>query len=107
MRTQRHDRCRRHAPVSWRQGFAMKKMVRGWLAVVLIGAVVVGGDHLLSGRGEQNGRGISAEAPVPVLAAAARVADVPVYLVGVGTVRALNLVTVRTQVSGTLVNIAF
>jgi len=85
----------------------MKKMVRGLLAVVLIGAVVVGVDHLLSGRGEQKGRGISAEAPVLVLAAAARVADVPVYLVGVGTVRALNLVTVRTQVSGTLVNIAF
>ena len=85
----------------------MKKMVRGLLAVVLIGAVVVGVDHLLSGRGEQKGRGFSAEAPVPVLAAAARVADVPVYLVGVGTVRALNLVTVRTQVSGTLVRIAF
>jgi membrane fusion protein, multidrug efflux system len=85
----------------------MKKMVRGLLAVVLIGAVVVGVDHLLSGRGEQKGRGLSAEASVPVLAAAARVADVPVYLVGVGTVRALNLVTVRTQVSGTLVRIAF
>lgn len=85
----------------------MKKMVRGLLAVVLIGALVVGVDHLLSGHGEQKGRGISAEAPVPVLAAAARVADVPVYLVGVGTVRALNLVTVRTQVSGTLVRIAF
>src|SRR5260370_17164462 len=85
----------------------MKKMVRGLLAVVLIGAVVVGVDHLLSGRGEQKGSGISTEAPVPVLAAAARVSDVPVYVVGVGTVRALNLVTVRTQVSGTLVRIAF
>jgi len=31
----------------------------------------------------------------------------PVYLVGVGTVRALNLVTVRTQVSGMLIRIAF
>jgi membrane fusion protein, multidrug efflux system len=89
----------------------MKKLSRGLLAVLLVGAVVVGADHVLSGRGEQlkgtRGRGINADAPVPVLAGEARVADVPVYLVGVGTVRALNLVTVRTQVSGTLIRIAF
>jgi multidrug efflux system membrane fusion protein len=86
----------------------MKKMFRGLLAVLLIGAVVVGVNQLLSGR-ELKGTsgGVNADAPVPVLAAEARVADVPVYLVGVGTVRALNLVTVRTQVSGTLIRIAF
>ncbi len=89
----------------------MKKMFRGLLAVLLVGAVLVGAKLLLPGRGEQlkgaGGGGINADAPVPVLAAEARVADVPVYLVGVGTVRALNLVTVRTQVSGTLIRIAF
>src|SRR5258708_19110655 len=101
----------RHAPVSRTRGFAMKKMFRGLLAVLLVGAVLVGAKLLLPGRGEQlkgaGGGGINADAPVPVLAAEARVADVPVYLVGVGTVRALNLVTVRTQVSGTLIRIAF
>ena len=45
--------------------------------------------------------------PVPTLAAAARTADVPVYLDGVGTVRALNTVTVRSQVDGKLMRINF
>lgn len=45
--------------------------------------------------------------PVPVLVAAARVADVPVYLDGVGTAKALNTVTVRSQVDGRIVDIYF
>jgi membrane fusion protein, multidrug efflux system len=45
--------------------------------------------------------------PVPVLATTARAADMPVYLDGVGTVRALNTVTVRSQVDGKLINISF
>ncbi|HEY0329787.1 MAG TPA: efflux RND transporter periplasmic adaptor subunit [Rhodopseudomonas sp.] len=44
---------------------------------------------------------------VPVLAATPRVQDVPVYLDGVGSVRALNNVTVRAQVDGKLVSINF
>jgi multidrug efflux system membrane fusion protein len=44
---------------------------------------------------------------VPVLAIDARVADVPVYLDGVGTARALNTVTVRPQVDGKLIAISF
>jgi membrane fusion protein, multidrug efflux system len=45
--------------------------------------------------------------PVPVLAATPRVQDVPVYLDGVGSVRALNTVTVRAQVDGKLVAVNF
>ena len=44
---------------------------------------------------------------VPVLAVAARLADVPVYLDGVGTAKALNTVLVRSQVDGKLMKIAF
>jgi multidrug efflux system membrane fusion protein len=44
---------------------------------------------------------------VPVLAIPARLADVPVYLDGVGTAKALNTVTVRSQVDGKLMKIAF
>jgi len=44
---------------------------------------------------------------VPVLATDARTADVPVYLDGVGTARALNTVTVRSQVDGKIINISF
>lgn len=44
---------------------------------------------------------------VPVLAATPRIQDVPVYLDGVGTVRALNTVTVRSQVDGKLIAVNF
>jgi multidrug efflux system membrane fusion protein len=44
---------------------------------------------------------------VPILATPARLADVPVYLDGVGTAKALNTVTVRSQVDGKLMKIDF
>jgi len=52
-------------------------------------------------------RGFQTDGPVPVIAAAARRADVPVYLDGVGTTKALNTVTVRPQVDGKLISVAF
>ncbi|MBR0967890.1 efflux RND transporter periplasmic adaptor subunit [Bradyrhizobium diazoefficiens] len=45
--------------------------------------------------------------PVPVLAATPRIQDVPVYLDGVGAIRALNTVTVRSQVDGKLIAVKF
>jgi multidrug efflux system membrane fusion protein len=60
---------------------------------------------------QQKGKGFRrAGAPdetVPVRAAAAKLADVPVYLDGVGTARALKTVLVRPQVDGKLLNISF
>src|ERR1700710_526668 len=44
---------------------------------------------------------------VPVLAATPRIQDVPVYLDAVGSVRALNNVTVRSQVDGKLIAVNF
>jgi len=44
---------------------------------------------------------------VPVLAATPRIQDMPVYLDGVGSVRALNTVTVRSQVDGKLIAVNF
>jgi multidrug efflux system membrane fusion protein len=58
------------------------------------------------GGAKRKGGGQSTD-PVPVLAIGARTADVPVYLDGVGTARALNTVTVRAQVDGKLLNISF
>lgn len=46
-------------------------------------------------------------APVPVLVAQAKRADVPVYLDAVGTVQAENTVTVRPQVDGKLLSVTF
>jgi multidrug efflux system membrane fusion protein len=47
------------------------------------------------------------DGPVPVIAAQSRRADMPVYLDGVGTVKALNTVTVRSQVDGKLLSVNY
>jgi membrane fusion protein, multidrug efflux system len=52
-------------------------------------------------------RGGPATDPVPVLVTAARTTDVPVNLDGVGTAKALNTVTVRSQVDGKIMEILF
>ena len=57
-------------------------------------------------KGGQRGATASSD-PVPVLAIPAKLADVPVYLDGVGTAKALNTVTVRSQVDGKLIKISF
>ncbi|MDE1990987.1 MAG: efflux RND transporter periplasmic adaptor subunit [Rhizobiaceae bacterium] len=63
------------------------------------------------GQGQGGGRrrgGLSQFAgPIPVLAADAKSSDVPVYIDGVGSVKALNTVTVRAQVNGKVVEIDF
>src|SRR3954452_23974174 len=55
-------------------------------------------------RGGAAGRG---GPPISVLAAAAKGADVPVYIDAIGTVRALNTVTVNAQVDGQITEINF
>jgi len=59
------------------------------------------------GKGKRGGPAATPGEAVPVLAVAAKVADVPVYLDGVGTARALNTVTVRPQVDGKLISLSF
>jgi membrane fusion protein, multidrug efflux system len=49
----------------------------------------------------------AASGPVPVLAASAARADVPVYLNAVGTTKPLNTVTVSPQVDGKLLSVNF
>jgi membrane fusion protein, multidrug efflux system len=59
---------------------------------------------LQQNNGAKNG---PPDLPVPVLAATPRIQDVPVYLDGVGAVRALNNVLVRSQVDGKLIKVNF
>jgi membrane fusion protein, multidrug efflux system len=80
--------------------------------ILLVGAIALAAGYAILGPGAQQkqrgaARGGNPDAPVPVRATAARIADVPVYLVGVGTVRALNMVVVRTLVNGTVLKINF
>jgi multidrug efflux system membrane fusion protein len=58
-------------------------------------------------KGGRRGGPAAATEPVPVLVTAARTADVPVNLDGVGTAKALNTVTVRSQVDGKLLSVLF
>lgn len=58
------------------------------------------------GRGGRRAR-FGGEGPIPVIATPARFADVPVTADAVGTIQALNTVTVRSQVDGRLLEIAF
>jgi multidrug efflux system membrane fusion protein len=62
-----------------------------------------GGEEHHSRRGRRGGQ----SGPVPVLVADAQTADVPVYLDGVGTTKALNTVTVLPQVDGKLIKVSF
>jgi membrane fusion protein, multidrug efflux system len=80
--------------------------------ILLVGAIALAAGYAILGPGGQQkqrggARGGNPDAPIPVKAMVARVADVPVYLVGVGTVRALNMVLVRTLVNGTVLKINF
>jgi multidrug efflux system membrane fusion protein len=80
------------------------------IATALVALVLIGGAAALwwmpakqqprFGRGGEDG-------PVPVVAALTKRSDVPVYLDGVGTIRALNTVTVRSQVDGKLLSVNY
>ncbi len=49
----------------------------------------------------------AAPAPIPVQAAPVEASDIPIYLTGLGSVQALNTVTVRSRVDGQIEKIAF
>jgi multidrug efflux system membrane fusion protein len=59
-----------------------------------------------AGKGKGKG-GPNAGRPVPILAAPARTADVPVYLTGLGTVTPMASVTLRSRVDGQLLRVLF
>ena len=67
-------------------------------------APIVSDRSTTAGAGRRGGK--SDTAP-NVLVASARLADVPVYIEGVGTAKALNSVVVRPQVDGQLLKILF
>jgi len=89
------------------------------IAIVIAGLVIVGvaaaywpswqpsPQQQAKGKGKRGAGNIPSTEAVPVLAIDARAADVPVYLDGVGTARALNTVTVKAQVDGKLISISF
>ena len=84
---------------------------RRTIATALVALVLIGAGVALwrqpAKQQQRSGRGGGEDGPVPVIAALVQRADVPVYLDGVGTVRALNTVTVRPQVDGRLTSVNY
>src|SRR6476659_4191361 len=78
------------------------------IALILIG-IIAALYYVFGGPAAQQRRAsrFATEGPVPVLATAVTRADVPVYLDAVGTIKALNTVTVRPQVDGKLLSVNF
>lgn len=89
----------------------MRKLFKWTLALALIASAVgvVAYASLIDTPLRQGGRRgqIDRNAPVPVLAAEARLADVPIYFGGVGTAKARNVVVVKPQVDGRILSINF
>lgn len=84
-----------------------KRRWHGWTIAFLI-AVVIAGVFAIRSI-EKNAHPLATVMPPPVLVntAVATRRDVPVYLTGIGTVQALNTVTIRTQVQGQLDKVLF
>jgi multidrug efflux system membrane fusion protein len=85
------------------------KSLKSVLAILIIGAITAAAIHFTTGKdqGQRGRRWARPEGPVPVVATNAKLADVPVWLEGVGTAKARNTVTVRPQVDGKILSINF
>src|SRR6201995_5082251 len=87
---------------------AGSRMVSLFITLLILGGLgYIGWTVFQQKQVTKAGPGARPDLPVPVLAATPRIQDVPVYLDGVGTVRALNTVTVRSQVDGKLIAVNF
>ena len=92
-----------------------KRGSRWWVWLLLL-ALAGGGGYFwfqrpAAGQSQEkkgkNGDPSAKGRPIPVVAVAARHGDMPVYMNGLGTVTALNTVTVRSRVDGELVKVAY
>ena len=77
----------------------------------MIALLAISGVRFIQSRQTVAGKGAVSErgalGPVPVVAGVVEKKDVPIYLDGLGTVQALNTVTVRARVDGEVKRIAF
>lgn len=96
------------------KGLQVGKLFRRLLALLLIGGVVAAIVYASMSPAVQKQLGgsgrrakMAANTPVPVVSAQARLADVPLYLEGVGTAKARNTVTVRAQIDGRILSVNF
>ena len=85
--------------------------VIGWRVYEARGQAGAAGGQGTSGapgrRGANGGGGSEADAPVPVTVVPVERKDVPIFLTALGTMQALNTVTVNAQVAGQLKSLHF
>jgi membrane fusion protein, multidrug efflux system len=84
----------------------MARRAIGAVAILFVAAALVIWWHSFGGNGPQATAQMPAPA-VPVTAGTVTAQDVPVYLQGIGTVQAYNMVTVKTRVDGQIVRVDF
>jgi membrane fusion protein, multidrug efflux system len=86
----------------------LRRLVSVTVTLVILGGLGYIGWYAFQPKPQSGNRpGVPLNLPVPVLAATPRIQDMPVYLDGVGAVRALNNVIVRSQVDGKLIAVNF
>jgi membrane fusion protein, multidrug efflux system len=89
-----------------RSRFAL--LLRWWWILSLAVLLLAAGIFIVKGKSLADKKASRQPSPtVPVTAIAAKTADVGVYLTGLGTVTALNTVTVKTRVDGQLMKVLF
>lgn len=84
----------------------MTRRAIGAVAILFVAAALVIWLHSFGGNGPQATAQMPAPA-VPVTAGTVTAQDVPVYLQGIGTVQAYNMVTIKTRVDGQIVKVDF
>src|SRR5260370_37647954 len=98
-------------PFAKRTALRWMRRPRPFLTIVFAGGLLLGAAWVIVDRSQQASQRTAprfgGDAPVPVLAEQATVGDVPKYLDGVGTVRAFNMLTSRSQVDATSVRINY
>src|SRR5271169_5953676 len=95
------DDARGHAPV------VTRRWTKPLLSLVVL-ALLAGGATVYFRHVEERAPvATPPPPPVPVIATTVQQHDFPIVLTGVGTVTALNTATVRSQVTGLLVDVPF
>jgi multidrug efflux system membrane fusion protein len=80
---------------------------RKWLWAAAVAVVVVLAAGAVWRRAERPVQVAAPPPAIPVTAAAAAQQDVPIYLVGLGTVQAWNTISIHSQIDGTLQSVNF
>ena len=98
--------------MSSEQAGTARRRLRPLVGILLIGlaaafAYLHWSDAQNGAHPGRSGQAGARDRPVPVVTEAVRTGDIKVYLTGLGTVTPRNMVTVRTQVDGQLMRVAF